>query len=88
MTKLNTAVNIDTEAVANLSSIIKDIMVQSHERYQQVVRDMLWIIITLFGQSEMHTVIRQLEFILFQLVQQFDDLFNVVQCAMQGLSNL
>ena len=88
VTKLNTAVNIDTEAVANLSSIIKDIMVQSHERYQQVVRDMLWIIITLFGQSEMHTVIRQLEFILFQLVQQFDDLFNVVQCAMQGLSNL
>jgi len=82
--KLNTAVKIDTEAIANLSSIIKDIMVQSHEKYQQVVTDILWLNITLFGQSEMHTAIRQLEFTLFQLVQQVDELFNVVQCAMQG----
>ena len=74
--KLNTAVKIDTEAVTNLSSIIKDIMVQSRERYQQAVRDILWLNITLFEQSEMHTVIRQLEFTLFQLVQKVDDLFN------------
>ena len=33
----------------------------------------------------MHTVIRQLEFTLFQLVQQIDDLFNIVQCAMHIL---
>ena len=31
--KLNTAVEIDTAAIANLSSIIKDIMVHSHEKY-------------------------------------------------------
>ena len=49
-----------------------------------MVRDILWLNITLFGQSEMHTVIRQLEFTLFQLVQQVDKLFNLVQCAMQG----
>jgi len=61
-------------------------MIQSHERFQQVVRDIMWLNITLFGQSEMHTVIRQLEFTLFQLVLQIDDLFNVVQCAMHGLS--
>ena len=58
-------------------------MVQSHEKYQQAVRDILWLNITLFGQSEMHTAIRQLECTLFQLVQQVDELFNVVQCAMQ-----
>jgi hypothetical protein len=86
--KLNTAVKIDTEAVANLSSIIKEIMVQSHERYQQVVRDILWLNITFFGQSEMHTVNRQLKFTLFQLVLQIDDLFNVVQCAMHGLLSI
>jgi len=49
--KLNTAVKIDTEAIANLSNIIKDNMVQSHERFQQVARDILWLNITLFGQS-------------------------------------
>jgi len=43
-------------------------MVQSHEKYQQVVRDILWLNITLFGQSKMHTVIRQLDFTLLQLV--------------------
>jgi len=82
--KLNTAVKIDTEAIANLSNIMKDKMIQSHEKFQQVTRDMLWLNITLFGQSKLHTAIRQLEFTLFQLVQQIDDLFNIIQCAMHG----
>jgi len=81
--KLNTDVKIDTEAVANLSNIIKDNMIQPHEKFQ-VARDKLWLNITLFGQSELHTVIRQLEFTLFQLVQQIDDLFDIIQCAMHG----
>ena len=81
---LNTAVKIDTEATANLSNIIKDNTIQSHERFQQVARDIIWLNITLFGQSELHTVIRQLEFTLFQLVQQIDDFFNIIQCAVHG----
>jgi len=81
---LNTAVKIDTEATANLSNIIKDNMIQSHERFQQVARDILWLNINLFGQSELHTVIRQLEFTLFQLVQQIDVLFNIIQSAIHG----
>ena len=32
----------------------------------------------------MNTLIRQLQFRLFQQVQQVDELFNVVQCAMHG----
>ena len=82
--KLNTAVKVDTEAIANLSNIIKDNMIQLHERFQQIARDILWLNITLFGQSELHTVIRQLEFTLFQLVQQIDDFFNIIQCAIHG----
>ena len=76
--ELNTAVKIDTEAIANLSNIIRHNMIQSHEKFQQVARDMLCLNITLFRQSELHTVIRQLEFTLFQLVQQIDDLFNII----------
>jgi len=82
--ELNTAVKIDTEAIANLSNIIKDNMIQSHEKFQQFAGDILWLNIALFGQSELHTVIRQLEFTLFQLVQQIDDLFNITQCATHG----
>ena len=76
--KLNTAVKTDTEVIANLSNIIKDNMIQSHEKFQQFAGDILWLNIALFGQSELHTVIRQLEFTLFQLVQQIDDLFNII----------
>ena len=53
-------------------------MIQSHEKFQHVARDILWSNISLFGQSELHTVIRQLDFRLFQLVQQIDDLFNII----------
>jgi len=58
--KLNTAVKMDTEAIANFSNIIKDKMILSHDKFQQVVRDILWLNtrFTLFGQSELHTVNR------------------------------
>jgi len=82
--RLDTAVKIDTDAIANLSSIIKDNMIQVHDEFQKIARDILWLNVTLFGQSELHTMIRQLEFTLFQLVQQVDELFNIIQCAMHG----
>jgi len=63
--KLNTAVKTDTEVIANLFNIIKNNLIQSHEKFQQVARDILWLNITLFGQSKLHTVIRKLEFALF-----------------------
>jgi len=49
--KLNTAVKIDTETIAIFFNIIKDNMIYSHERFQQVARDILWLNITLFGQK-------------------------------------
>jgi hypothetical protein len=82
--KLDTAVKIDTDAIANLSNIIKDNMIQSHDEFQKIARVILWLNVTLFGQSELHTMIRQLEFTLFHLVQQVDELFNIIQCAMHG----
>jgi len=82
--KLNATLKTDIEVIANLSNIIKDNMIQLHERFQQVARYIIWLNITLFGQSELHTVIRQLEFTLFQLVQQIDDMFNIIQYGMHG----
>ena len=44
----------------------------------------MWLNITIHAQSELFTVIRQLEFALLRLNQQLDELTNVVQCAISG----
>ena len=56
--KLDTAVKIVTDAIANLSNIIKDNMIQSHDEFQKFARNILWLNVTLFGQRELHTMFR------------------------------
>jgi len=59
-------------AIANLSIIVKDIVIQSHNRFQQISQDMSWLNVTLRNYSELlvYTVIRQLEFALLQMISQ------------------
>jgi hypothetical protein len=47
--KLSTATKFHTEAVANLSSFIKDHMIQSHDKFQQLARDIIWLNVTFLG---------------------------------------
>jgi hypothetical protein len=82
--KLCTATKLDTEAVANLSSVIKDHMIKSHDELQQMARDIIWLNVTFFGQSTVHSSIRRLQFTLLQLLQQVTDLLDAVQLAIQG----
>jgi hypothetical protein len=82
--KLTASTQVNTDAIANLSLVIKDNLIQSHARYQQVATDLLWLNLTIHGQSELFIAIRQLEFALLHLTQQLDELFNAVQCAMLG----
>jgi len=77
-----TAINAD--AIANLSSIVKDNTIQSHDKFQQITRDIMWLNVTIYGQSEICMAVTQLEFALLQLTQQVDDLFIAIQCAIQG----
>ena len=44
----------------------------------------MWLYITVHAQSELFTMIGQLEFALLHLIQQLDELSNAVQCAIQG----
>lgn len=44
----------------------------------------MWLNITLYGQSELHTTIRQLEFALLQLTQRLDEQTNAVQYMSLG----
>ena len=53
MTELN------ADSITNLSSIVKDSIILSHDRFQEVTRDIIWLNATLQGQSELHTTVRQ-----------------------------
>jgi len=47
---LNTVTNLNTEALVNLSSIVKDNVVQSHAKFQESFRDITWLNETLSPQ--------------------------------------
>ena len=82
--ELGTATEDNAEATANLSSIVKDNIIQSHDILQELTRDLKWLNITVYAQSELFTNIWQLEFALLRLIQQMDELFNAIQSAIQG----
>ena len=82
--KLDVATKINSDAIVNLSSIVKDIVIRSYDRYQESKRHMDWLNHTLFDQNILHTSIRQLEFALLLIIQQIDELLGTIQTAMQG----
>jgi hypothetical protein len=73
----NTRINRD--AIANMSTIVRNELVQSHHRYVQLTRDVMWLNLTLFNQSALFTVIREFENAVLQLTHQVDTLLNAVQ---------
>jgi len=75
---------INTDAISNMSTIVKNELVQSHDRYVQLTRDVLWLNLTLFNQSVLFTVIRELEYALLQLTHQVDELLMAVQYTLSG----
>jgi len=75
---------LNAEAVVNLSSVVRDQMIQTHEQFLSIVKDLFWLNTTLQFENSMFTAIRHLEFVLVQLIQQIDGLFDAVQCAIQG----
>jgi hypothetical protein len=60
-----------------MSSIVKQELVQLHDRYVQLTRDITWLNVTLYKQSTLFIVIRQLEYALLQLTHQVDELIAV-----------
>ena len=76
--RFSTATDINAEAIANLSSIVRDNMVQSHDKLQEITRDLMWLNFTVYAQNELFAIIRQLEFALLRLMQQLDELSNAI----------
>ena len=71
--KLDTVTKINAEAIANLTTVIKDNLVHSHEKFQNMTKALAWLHFTVQRQSALFTAIRQIEFSLLQLTQQSDD---------------
>ena len=44
---MNTRVN--TDAIANMSTIVKKELVQSHDRYVELTKDIMWLNVTLLN---------------------------------------
>jgi hypothetical protein len=59
---LNSVAGLNTEELVNLSTLVKDNIVQSYGRFQETIKDVDWFNNTLQHQREMYTHIRQLEY--------------------------
>ena len=75
---------VEADAITNLSSIVKDVVIRSHDKFKEVTRDIMWLNVTIHNQSELYMVIRQLEFALLQLTQQLSELMDAIQCILLG----
>ena len=53
---------VSTVATANLSSVVKEQMFQSHDQVLNIAKDMFWLNATFHTENTMFSVIRQLEF--------------------------
>ena len=82
--KLDTMTGVKTNAIANLSSIVKDVVIHSHGKFKEVTKAILLLNVTIHNQSDLHMVIRQFEFVLLQLTQQLIELMDAIQCILLG----
>jgi hypothetical protein len=82
--KVADTTSLNTKSIANLSSIVKDSIIQSHDKYQQITRDLFWFNLIFLGETTTYTAVRQMEFTLLQLTQKLDKIFEAIQLAISG----
>jgi len=81
---LDSSSRLQMQSLSNLSSVVKNFMIDSHDRFYETTRDILWLNVTVHSQSRVYMAVRQLEFALFQLTQHVEELLAAVQYALQG----
>jgi hypothetical protein len=55
--KLDSVVSVNVDAISNLSSIIKSNIINCHQKFQQTTQDILWLNLTIHGQSTLFNTI-------------------------------
>ena len=53
MKRLYTITNTNLEVLSNLSSIVKGVLIQSHDPFKEITRDIMWLNVTLHGMSDL-----------------------------------
>jgi hypothetical protein len=66
--KLDTMTRINTNTLTNLSSIVRDMIVQSHDRFQQLTRDIMWLNVTIYNWSEIYRVSQEERSIFWEVI--------------------
>ena len=75
---------VNSGTIANLSSIVKDVVIHSHDKFKDVTRIILWLSVTIHNQSDLYMVIRQLEFDLLHLTQQLSEVMDAISYILRG----
>jgi len=73
--------SLNTESIAKLSSVVKDSIIQSYGKYQQITRDLFWFNLTFLGQSTTYTAVNRRNLLCCKLTQQLDEIFSAIQLA-------
>jgi len=81
---LDLSYRLQTQVIVNLSAVVKNFMIDSHDRFYESTRDILWLNVTVHSQSKVYMAVGQLEFALFQLTQHVEELLAAIQYALQG----
>jgi hypothetical protein len=55
--KLVTVTGINSQAIANTTTLIKDNLVHQHEKFQNITKDLAWLQFMVQGQSALFTAI-------------------------------
>jgi len=82
--RLDDITNVNVEAIANLSGILRDNIIRSRDKFQEITRDILWLNLTIHGQNELYTTIREVEFSFLHPTQQLEELINSIQFMIMG----
>jgi hypothetical protein len=76
--------HVNADAVVNLSSAVNDFMIKSHDKFYEVIRDIMWLNLTIYNQSAIYMALRLPELSLLLLTQNIDSLLAAVQCVLHG----
>jgi hypothetical protein len=64
---LSTSNKVNADAIAYLAAIVRYQVIRPHDEFQEIASEILWLNVTLFGQSTLFMHIRQLEVALLQI---------------------
>jgi hypothetical protein len=48
-----------SQAISNISTVVRDYIVQSHDRFYELTKDIMWLNLTEYSQNKVYMAVRQ-----------------------------